>query len=101
MFVHAFLVAASGQVLYVSRAKRRAYVVCAWSARGPSGQRVQLSRGAIARVYVPSASAWYKHLVCARFLRRSRDTVVRITRKASHVSRLLVRRIQDARARDA
>ena len=56
MFVHTFFVVASGQVLCVSRAKRRAYVVCAWCARvvsRPAGQRVQLSRGAMARVYVP------------------------------------------------
>ena len=70
---------------------------CAWSGRvvsGPAGQRVQLSSGAMARVYVPSASA---HLT-----RRSLGTtVVRITRKASRVSRLLVRRIRDARARGA
>ena len=89
MFVHAFLIVASGQVLYVSHAKCRAYVICAWSAHvvsGPVGQRVQLSRGAMARVYVPSTSAWYKHL-----MRRSLGTtVVRITRKASRVSRLLL-----------
>ena len=107
MFVHAFLVVASGQVLYVSRAKRqvlyvsrakrRAYVVYVWSARvvsGPAGQRVQLSCGAMAHVYVPSASAWYKR-------RSLGTTAVRITRKASRVSRLLVRRIRDARARRA
>ena len=63
VFVHAFLVVASGQVLYVSRAKRRAYVV-SWSARivsGPAGQRVQLSRGAMARVYVSSV---FVHAFC-------------------------------------
>ena len=90
MFVHTFLVVASGQVLYVSRAKRCTYVVCAWSAcviSRPAGQRVQLSRGAMARMYVPSASA---HL-----MRRSLGTtVVHITRKASRVSRLLVHHIR-------
>ena len=108
MFVHAFLVVALGPVLYVSRAKRRAYVVCAWSAlvvTGPAGQRVQLSRGAMARVYVPSTFAWYIHhisCVCARVLRRSLGTTVGpITRKVSRVSRLLVRRIRGARARGA
>ena len=98
MFVHAFLVVEPrGQVLYVSRAKRRAYVVCAWCAHvvsRPAGQR--------STAIMRSHGARVRACVCARFLPRSlRTTVVRVTRKALRVSRLLVRRIRDARAHGA
>ena len=92
MFVHAFLVVASGTSLVRITRKasrvRRLRVVCA--------RRIQ-ARGAESTAITRSHGARVRACVCARFLPRSLGTtVVRVTRKALCVSRLLVRRIRDA-----
>ena len=97
MFVHAFLVVASGASLVRITRKasrvRRLRVVCE--------RRIQ-ARGAESTAITQSHGARVRACVCARFLPRSLGTtVVRVTHKASRVSRLLVRRIRDARARRA
>ena len=97
MFVHAFPVVASGTSLVRITRKasrvRRLRVVCA--------RRIQ-ARGAESTAITQSHGARVRACVCARFLPRSLETaVVRVMRKASRVSRLLVRRIQDARAHRA
>ena len=97
MFVQAFLVVASGTSLVRITRKasrvRRLRVVCA--------RRIQ-ARGAESTAITRSHGARVRACVSARFLPRSLGTtVVRVTHKASRVSRLLVRRIQDARARRA
>ena len=92
MFVHAFLVVASGTSLVRITRKasrvRRLRVVCV--------RRIQ-ARGAESTAITRSHGARVRACVCARFLPRSLGTtVVRVTRKALRVSRLLVRRIRDA-----
>ena len=94
MFVHA--IASGTSLVRITRKAsrvRRLRVVCA--------RRIQ-ARGAESTAITRSHGARVRACVCARFLPRSLETtVVRVMRKASRVSRLLVRRIRDARARRA